>query len=185
MSSFQLCAPRVALFAIAALACAACKSGASGPGAAREGHDLAAAQASASVAISEAEEALAAANGPRQRTLADERMAVVAMPEQYLKATDVKADDKLSTEHALRLVSLTLSNTSHFAVSGLGGEVTWTDVAGVDLGASPFSLSGPVGPGETKTFSSATGTLKSPGIVQGVAARSSVSFARIAFPSAP
>jgi gamma-glutamyltranspeptidase len=137
------------------------------------------AQAGASAAVSEAAQALAAASAPRQRGIADERLALSVMPENYLKATEVKSDDGAARRQSLQLISITVSNTSHFSVADLRGEVTWTDAKGVDIGSSPFSLSGSLLPSETKTFSTSAGTLASPGTVQGVAVRSSVTFRRV------
>src|SRR5271154_2833849 len=103
-----------------ALCCAlltviACKDNASVQVKAREEIDLAEAQAGASVAISEAEQAMAVASAARQRTLNDERRGLGAMPENYLKTSDAKSDDK-GPGRALQLVSLTVANTSHFSV---------------------------------------------------------------------
>jgi gamma-glutamyltranspeptidase len=111
--------------------------------------------------------------------MADERLALSVMPENYLKATDVKSDDGARQRQSLQLVSITVSNTSHFSVTDLRGEVTWTDAKGVDIGSSPFSLSGSLLPSETKTFSATAGTLASPETVRGLAARSSVTFRRV------
>lgn len=157
---------------------AACKDDLAKP-TASEKAAIAQAQASASAAVSEAAQALAAASAPRQRTMADERLALGVMPETYLKATDIRSDDGARARQALRLVAVTVSNTSHFSVSDLRGEVTWIDAKGVSIGSSPFSLSGSLSPNETKTFSAAAGTLASPGAVQGVAARSTLTFGHV------
>jgi hypothetical protein len=77
------------------------------------------------------------------------------------------------------LVSLTVSNASHFPVGDLRGEITWTDVRGVSLGTATFLLKGSLPAGATKTFSTADGSLASPGAVEGVAAQSTVSFTRV------
>lgn len=137
------------------------------------------AQAGVTVAMSQAAAALAAASAPRPRTATDERLALAAMPETYLKTSDVKSDEKASVNHYLQMTSVTVYNTSHFAVSDLRGTVTWASTSGVSVASSPFSLTGSILPGETKTFSTMAGTLLSPG-AQGVAAQSSISFRRVA-----
>lgn len=146
---------------------------------ANESATLAQAQASASAAISEATEALAAASTARVRTTADERMALAAMPENYLKTSSAKASDEEAAGHHLQLSALTVSNTSRFSVDDLRGEVAWADARGSSVGSSPFSLKGSLLPGETKTFSAAAGTLTSPGKVQGVATQSTIAFRRV------
>src|SRR5271154_3276579 len=115
-----------------ALCCAlltviACKDNASVQVKARDEIAIAEAQAGATVAISEAEQAMAVASAARQRTLNDERLALGAMPENYLKTSDVKSDDKAGPSRPLQLVSVTVANTSHFSVDELRGEVTWTN----------------------------------------------------------
>lgn len=178
LHKFAAIAMREILVSCVLLLATACKDD-WGKQAASERGAIAEAQASASAAVSEAAQALAAASAPRQRGIADERLALSVMPENYLKATDVKCDDGARQRQSLQLISITVSNTSHFSVTDLRGEVTWTDAKGVDIGSSSFSLSGPLRPSETKTFSTTAGTLTSPGTVQGVAVRSSVTFRRV------
>jgi hypothetical protein len=157
----------------------ACKDNPSGAVKAREESDLAEAQAAVSAVVSEAAQALAAASAARPRTPNDERLGLGAMPDNYLKTSDVKSADKGGPHPSLQLVSLTLSNTSHFSVGDLRGEITWTDARGAGLGSATFSLQGSVSAGETKTFSAQAGSLASPGVVEGVAAQSSVSFTHV------
>lgn len=157
----------------------ACKDNASVQVKAREETEIAEAQAGASMAISEAAQAMAVASAPRQRTLIDERLGLAAMPENYLKTSDVKSDDRAVPGHMLQLVSLTVTNASHFLVGDLRGEVTWVDAKGAILGSSPLALAGSISPGETKTFSIAAGSLVSPGKLVGVATPSSVSFTHV------
>ncbi len=157
----------------------ACKDNASVQVKAREESDIAEAQAGASIAISEAAQAMAVASAARQRTLNDERLGVGAMPENYLKTSNLKSDDKAGSGQPLQLVSLTVANTSHFIVGELRGEVTWVDAKGVNLGSSPLALAGSISPSEAKTFSTAAGSLVSPAKVVGAATPSSVSFTHV------
>jgi hypothetical protein len=157
----------------------ACKDNPSGQVKAREDSDLAEAQAAVSTVVSEAAQALAAASAARPRTPNDERLGLAAMPENYLQTSDVKSTKKAGPHPSLQLVSLTVSNTSHFSVRDLRGEITWTDARGAGLGSATFSLRGSIAAGETKTFSAQAGSLASPGVVEGVAAQSSVSFTQV------
>ncbi len=157
----------------------ACKDNPSGQVKAREDSDLAEAQAAASAVVSEAAQALAAASVARPRTPNDERLGLSAMPENYLKTSQVKSGGKAGPHPSLQLVSLTVSNTSHFSVGDLRGEITWTDVRGAALGSATFSLKGSVSAGETKTFSAEAGSLASPRVVEGAAVQSSVSFTQV------
>jgi hypothetical protein len=157
----------------------ACKDNASVQVKARDEIDIAEAQAGASVAISEAEQAMAVASAARQRTLNDERLGLGAMPENYLKTSDVRSDDKTGPGHPLQLISLTVANTSHFSVGELRGEVTWADAKGVTLGSSPFGLAGSMSAGETKTFSTAAGSLVSPAKLEGAGSPTSIAFTHV------
>jgi gamma-glutamyltranspeptidase len=164
---------------LAMIACIACKDNASVQVKAREEIEIAEAQAGASVAISEAAQAMAVASAARQRTVNDERLGLGAMPESYLKTSNVKSNDRAAPGHRLQLVSLAVTNTSHFSVGDLRGEVTWTDAKGVTVGSSPLAFTGSISPGETKTFSTAAGSLVSPAKVEGPATPSSVSFTHV------
>jgi hypothetical protein len=106
-------------------------------------------------------------------------MALVAMPENYLKTSNAKPSEEEAAGHRLQLSSLTVSNTSRFSVDDLRGEVAWVDAHGASVGSSTFSLKGSLLPDETKTFSAADGTLTSPGKVQGVATQSTIAFRRV------
>jgi hypothetical protein len=169
---------KVGLLGGALLLVSGCKGGEAGQVTAQSAA-IAEAQAGVSVAMSQAAAALAAASAPRPRTATDERLALAAMPEIYLKTSDVKSDEKAAINHYLQMTSVTVSNTSHFSVSDLQGTVTWASTSGMSVASSPFSLTGSILPGETKTFSTTAGTLRSPG-AQGVAAQSSISFRRVA-----
>jgi hypothetical protein len=171
--------PKLDVLCGALLAVMACKNDHPGSVQTRDDSDLLEAQAAASAAVSEAAQALAAASAPRRRTANDERIEIGAMPENYLKTSNVRSDDKGGPHHSLQLVSLTVSNTSHFPVGGLRGEISWTDVRGASLGTATFLLKGSLPAGETKTFSTADGSLASPSVVEGVAAQSTVSFTRV------
>jgi hypothetical protein len=175
MTKFKACSAAFPLFVL--FACHG--DGAKQDTHTNEGTALAQAQASASAAISEAAEALAAASAARVRTTADERMALAAMPENYLKTSNATPSQEEVARHHLQLSSLTVSNTSRFSVDDLRGEVAWVDARGASVGSSPFSLKGSLLAGETKTFSATEGTLASPGKVEGVATQSTIAFRRV------
>src|SRR5580658_4631119 len=134
---------KVGLLGGTLLLASGCKGGEAGQDNAQSAA-IAEAQASVDVAMSRAAAALAVASAPRPRTAADERLALAAMPETYLKTSDVKSDEKAAINHYLQMTSVTVSNTSHFSVSDLRGTVTWASTSGVSIASSPFSLMGSI-----------------------------------------
>lgn len=150
---------------------------------------VAQAQASASAAIAQANAAQAAASAAlaqeqvtqaalaaqqdrvtaRQEKRDAEKAAIASSPGKYLVATDVRSFDKGIINHYARLVSISVTNRSHFAVTDIAGEVSWLDQSGGSFGSTPFALTGSIPAGDTKVFNASDGTLSSPGTVQGEA----------------
>ena len=88
---------------------------------------------------------------------AEERLNLVSNPTLYLQAfaqerrddADVAGDVTISEK---RIVSITVRNTSHFAVEDIDGAILWLDESEHRIGATPFVLHEPLAPDQLKRF---------------------------------
>jgi hypothetical protein len=87
---------------------------------------------------------------------AEEKMNLLTNPSLFLPTTDREWAD---TDQ--QLTSMVVSNTSHFAVAELTGDVVWFDDQERRLGSTPFSLSGSIAGGQSKRFSTGDGSMQS------------------------
>jgi hypothetical protein len=88
------------------------------------------------------------------------RAALLRSPSQFLDVTDAKYFDKGIINDYRQLVDLTILNRSAFAVLNVTGAVDWYDGQGNNVGSIPFSIAGSIASGDTKSFSTREGTLK-------------------------
>ncbi len=92
---------------------------------------------------------------------AEEKMNLLSNPSLFLTTSDREdiGEDGGDTEH--QITSMTVFNSSHFALRGLAGEVVWYDDQDRRLGSTPFSLAGVIGQGQAKRFGASDGTMQS------------------------
>jgi hypothetical protein len=120
------------------------------------------------VASAAAAQALADDKAAKLKAAADARAAVQQHPDAYLKTSNPQTDNGLFNNKRL-LTTVTVLNTSHFALTDLSGTVSWTDGTGASIGTTPFSLAGSIAPGATMTFATANRTLSSGAAISGKA----------------
>jgi hypothetical protein len=121
---------------------------------------------------------VAAAQEAHANEVAREKAALRADPTRFLKTSDLGFFDKGIINSYRQLSKVTVLNTSKFSVTGIGGEVAWTDGQGNRIGSTTFSLAGALPAGDQKTFTTAEGTLQS-GTLQGAAKSATVRFTAI------
>jgi len=106
----------------------------------------------------------------QQQQQSDEKSALRSAPGTYLTVTTFAEDSGLSAgiiNSYRRLSSVTVFNRANFAVTNLRGDVQWFDDRGVaSCGVGTFLLADSLAAGETKTFSTDDGTMKSSSRVQ-------------------
>jgi colicin import membrane protein len=118
------------------------------------------AKAEAQAAAKAAQEAREKEAREKAERLAKERANFVSNPSEFLSATvEAKATGFLWTDTTLR--SITVFNKSRFPAANIQGMADWLDRNGGLISSTPFSVTGSVGPGQSATFSSETGTLRS------------------------
>jgi hypothetical protein len=118
------------------------------------------------------------ARAAQQQALVDAKAALRANPTRFLKLADIGVYDKGIINSYRQLTRLSLLNASDFAVTDVRGEVDWVDAAGNRIGSTVVALAGSIPAGDTKTFSTADGTLQS-GTLQGNATTQSVRFTSV------
>ncbi len=112
----------------------------------------------------------------RQREEAELRQRATSDPGSVLTADDFKFYDKGIINSYRQLTSVSIANRSKFSLRKLSGQVEWLGEDGSFVGASPFTLSGSIAPGDTKVFSTTAGTLET-GTIQGSASKVRLKFA--------
>ena len=105
-----------------------------------------------------------------------ERLNVISNPSMYLDTGGFMFDNEASDFE--KLLAMTVTNKSHFAVHGLEGDVIWLDDEGPRLGSSRFALTGSVPSFGAKTFAVAEGTMTS-GPLRGGALRVTITFTHV------
>jgi hypothetical protein len=115
---------------------------------------------------------------PQEAARAEEKMNLLTNPALYLATGDREyvGEDAGDVDH--QLTSMSVQNTSHFAVGDLTGEVVWFDDQDRRLGTTPFTLRGAIGPGEIKHFSLSDGTMQS-GKLHGLSGAVQVAFTHV------
>jgi hypothetical protein len=98
---------------------------------------------------------------------AEERMNLLSNPSLYLSTSDREYDGQAAGEPAEaetpsvhQITAMAVFNSSRFPVRDLAGEVVWLDDHDRRLGATPFSLSGTLGPGQARRFATGDGTMQ-------------------------
>jgi hypothetical protein len=109
---------------------------------------------------------------------AEEKMNLLTNPSLFLPSGDreYEGEDGGDTDH--QLTSMVVSNTSHFAVAELTGDVVWFDDQDKRIGSTPFSLSGSIAAGQSKRFSTGDGSMQS-GKLHGIAGAVQVVFTHV------
>ncbi len=97
------------------------------------------------------------------RAQARARASLTLSPDTYLRSSGVSFYDEGFVS------SVTVSNTSPFAVSGVEGRAVWFDAKGSKVGSTPFALRRSIPSGATAPFAVDDGSLTS-GTLHGVAA---------------
>lgn len=93
---------------------------------------------------------------PREQAKA----ALLRSPSQFLDVSEAEYFDKGIINDYRQLVHLTVLNRSAFAVQNVSGTVDWYNQQGNNVGSIPFTVPGSIASGETKSFSTRDGTLK-------------------------
>jgi hypothetical protein len=128
----------------------------------------------------------------QQSAYAEEKMNLLTNPSLFLPSGDREYDgedgqqvsgsagagSKLGADTDHQLTSMVVSNTSHFAVSELAGDVVWFDDQDRRSGSTPFSLSGSIAPGQARRFSVREGSMQS-GKLHGIAGAVQVVFTHV------
>jgi len=114
----------------------------------------------------------------RPDPLAQERAALLANPNSYLKTSDFINYDKGIINDYRQLVGVTVLNRSHFAVWNMSGDVEWVNDSGARVASMPFTLKGSIAAGDTKKFSQTDGTFTN-GTVQSSARRVHLNFTHV------
>jgi hypothetical protein len=123
---------------------------------------------------------------------AEEKMNLLTNPGLFLPTSDREYEgedgrqvsgsagawSKPGTDTDRQLTSMMVSNTSHFAVAELSGDVVWFDDQDKRIGSTPFSLSGSIAAGQSKRFSIGDGSMQS-GKLHGVAGAVQVVFTHV------
>jgi hypothetical protein len=126
----------------------------------------------------------------QQSAYGEEKMNLLTNPSLFLPSSDREYEgedgppgdagawSKLGVDTDHRLTSMVVSNTSHFAVGELSGDVVWFDDQDRRIGSTPFSLSGSIAPGQARRFSIVEGSMQS-GKLHGIAAAVQVVFTHV------
>jgi hypothetical protein len=109
---------------------------------------------------------------------AEEKMNLLTNPSLFLLTGDREYEGEDAGDADHQLTSMLVSNTSHFAVGELTGEVVWFDEQDRRIGATPFSLSGSIAPSQSKRFATGDGSMQS-GKLHGVAGAVQVVFTHV------
>lgn len=136
---------------------------------------LAAQERAAELAKRRIEEDQARREAERQQREFELRERVTANPGSVLQVEDLKYYDKGIINSYRTLISVSIGNKSKFALRKLSGQVEWLREDGSLVGASPFTLSGSIAPGDTKVFTAGNGTLDT-GTIQGAASKARLKF---------
>jgi hypothetical protein len=110
-------------------------------------------------------EAAAAAKAAAEKKRAEEERAaarqdVVSNPAKYLATSGIHYFDKGIINSYRDVDSIVVTNNSSFPVKNLVANLEWSDQAGNPLGSVPATMKGTVAAGESKTFTTASGTLQ-------------------------
>jgi hypothetical protein len=105
-------------------------------------------------------DAEAAARAKAER-LAKERANFLANPSQFLTASADGTEGAGFLWADTNLASVTVFNKSRFPAANISGMTDWLNGSGGLVSSTPFSLSGSVPPGQSETFTTAAGTLRS------------------------
>jgi hypothetical protein len=124
------------------------------------------------------EQAVAAAHEAQTNETARAKAALHSDPTRFLKTSDLGFFDKGIINSYRQLSKLSVLNTSKFSVTGMRGQVDWTDAQGKLIGSTAISLAGALPAGDVKTFSTQDSTLQS-GTLQGVATNAAVHFSSV------
>lgn len=114
-----------------------------------------------------------------EKRRADLRAAVLENPGRYLEESELKYFDKGIINNYRQLTGFALLNKSPFALRDLRGHVEWLNDNGEPAGSTPFSLKGSIPAGDTKRFSTDSGTMKS-GTIESSASKARVTFSHAA-----
>jgi type II secretory pathway pseudopilin PulG len=128
------------------------------------------------------EQALAmqrAAEQAEVKRRADQREEVLRNPNGFLETSEITSFDKGIINDYRQLTGFTLLNKSPFPLKELKGTVEWVNNDGESAGSTPFSLHGSISAGDTKKFSTDSGTMKS-GTLQTGASKLRLKFEHVA-----
>ena len=106
---------------------------------------------------------------------AEEKAHVQRAPDDFLETSDLGYYDEGIINDYRTLRTVTVLNKSRLSLNNLRGEVDWYSATGAKFGSVPFSVSGSIPAGDTKVFSTTSGTLTN-GTIRGAA-----KFARVRF----
>lgn len=109
----------------------------------------------------------------------DQRAEVLQNPTGFLEVSEIAFFDKGIINDYRQLTGFTLLNKSPFPLKDLKGTVEWVSNDGESAGSTPFSLHGSISAGDTKKFSTSSGTMKS-GTVQTGASKLRIKFEHVA-----
>jgi hypothetical protein len=130
------------------------------------------------------EQAVAAAREAQANETAQAKAALRADPTRFLKTSDLGSFDKGIINSYRQLSKLSVLNTSKYSVTGMRGQVDWTDAQGKLIGSTAISLAGALPAGDMKTFSTRDGTLQG-ATLQGAATNAAVRFTSVDIVEAP
>jgi hypothetical protein len=122
--------------------------------------------------------AAAAALQLQQAQQAAEKARLRSQPDLFLQTSNLTYYDKGIINDYRQLTGVTVLNKSKYPVNNLQGEVDWIGSNGAKAGSVPFTLSGSIPAGDTKTFSSAAGTLSN-GTLETSASRAAIRFTHV------
>lgn len=122
----------------------------------------------AAVASQAAAQAIADQAAKEKAARALELQHLMGQPSAFIVASNPEYYDKGIINSYRSLAQVTLLNRSHFPVSNPSGTVDWTNAAGASAGSTPFSVTGVLGAGESKTFSRTDHDLTSGTVEAGV-----------------
>ena len=124
------------------------------------------------------EQAVAVAREAQANEVAHAKAALRGDPTRFLKTSDLGFFDKGIINSYRQLSKLSVLNTSKFSVTGMRGQVDWTDAQGKLIGSTVISLAGALPAGDAKTFSTQDRTLQS-GTLQGASTNAAVRFTSV------
>jgi hypothetical protein len=104
-----------------------------------------------------------------------EKLQIMRAPDDALDTSNIVFYDEGIINDYRTLSSVTVLNKSRFALTNLRGEIDWLDGQGAKFGSMPFSITGSIPAGDTKTFTKGAGTLAN-GTLRGKASKARIRF---------